>query len=1609
MDSITHGGVQYNDGVSAFSARKPVEMGIGSGSAEMRRIQNVSLQAGTTVTSDGSRQLINEADGDGQTKKISTTASLSGSADYGVSSTRIDFADVNGDGLVDHVREDPDEGSMRVRLNLGYGFSKEVTWPRAGTSGWSQANATVTAGWSGLLDWVPDPASVLNQVPANSPASTNVVRLQDTGTLSAAVGVSLGFIGGGGGPTYSVTRTWVDLMDVNGDGLPDQVLKIPGDPQLRVKLNQGDGFLGEQSWSLPNWQTSPGSTFSFLSPDGLAYSTIDGWGKNFNFQVCWFLCVGASGFQSDSLGGTSMQFEDVDGDGDLDQVMKVPGNANVYVKFNNVVKAARTTSDPMERIGPPNLLTAVIRPLGSRFDITYGRAGNRVDLNAAVNMPSNQWVMTNVVLNSDTRQSCPQGPSDKCITQNLDYKNPWQNNDVQGFYDIVERENYGFTNAKTTYPFEDVGGTSIQSFYNNQNYYLHGLETIQVVYQNDAAQISLREIDTAYEDPDPAKDPNTQPKRTGSIFPAPVSTATFINETGPTNKANYKLQTFDLKGNLTDVVDLGDDAGADAFNYHIDYATPVASITVPSAITMRAGTTATGALLGKRTVTTFTTQGRPNGITDVIVGGRNPDATGTLRTAASPATDTSATRTFTYDGFGNVLTATSPNNTTTGDPHGDGSARMVSYTYEPTTQTYPLTTSWSDGTANPITASATYDLRFGVPKTITDVAGAKQEIVYDDYARITQVFAPSEFDANGNRLTTATPTIEVTYSEMPHNGTGFVESLPAYAMATHRSKAPVEGSLPSDALPNPLRAMRTVNFVDGLGRTIQVKKDITRDDGTTATASMSVSGQTVFDARGRVYRQGHPIFASAATPTAFVPVSMFFATEFAYDVLGRLRKEQHSQDGTMATTAISYSVAQLPTDGRTYIVKTTTDPLYASNNTYHWVNEYQNTRGETIVRQEPNRINNTATTITTSYGYDQRGQVIRVIDGVDGSPGTHVTTAEYDTVGNLVAVTSPDAGRREWWYCLGGYVCGEQSPNARATSNSTRIKYTYDRDRLMAITYPNSSTNLGVSYVYGTAATADKGTAGFYKTGRVKTRTDEAGQFEYQYDALGNVASEKATLRNQMSSATLACPAPFTSSQKCYAPLTTTYLWDNFGRLIDVTIPNTTTTTPAVNTAETIRYGYDAGGAVTSARGRLTASPNTTFHYVKHVGYNEYGERVRITYGNDVFSTYSYAADTRRLTTADTTILVAGQPTRTQALVYAYDLLGNVTSRTQSLPLDPSTTNPPVPIAGTSNLSFTYDPLNQLVTANLRSQSKTSERFVASNFIRYDAIGNITSKGQGDYLEGLDPMGNLIASDPRSSNTNYVLTPSYEGRPHAPISISESRLGITATRDLAYDADGNVKSSLINGFGRYITWTDTDRVRSICQGTQSNCNPTPATPLAKALYAADGTRTQNMVTQGTSTTETLYVNQFLTVRNGALPTKHVYIGDARVASKLESSTTVNNRYWYHSDNLQSTQFVTTTGQAVVQHTGVLPVRRDLARRERRDADRRRSPTRRPSRARRWTPPGTTTWAPATTSRRRRCGCRRTRSSRATCGVRRTVGCSIRATSGSIRMHGTTRS
>src|SRR5690606_21187354 len=77
-----------------------------------------------------------------------------------------------------------------------------------------------------------------------------------------------------------------------------------------------------------------------------------------------------------------LSFDDIDGDGNVEHVLKLDGNPNVYIKRNRLEK-----TNPLRRIE---------RPLGGEITLDYERQGNLVDYSSPtdrVDMPQNQWVL----------------------------------------------------------------------------------------------------------------------------------------------------------------------------------------------------------------------------------------------------------------------------------------------------------------------------------------------------------------------------------------------------------------------------------------------------------------------------------------------------------------------------------------------------------------------------------------------------------------------------------------------------------------------------------------------------------------------------------------------------------------------------------------------------------------------------------------------------------------------------------------------------------------------------------------------------------------------------------------------------------------------------------------------------------------------------------------------------------------------------------------------------------------------------------------------------------------------------------------------------------------
>jgi RHS repeat-associated protein len=497
-----------------------------------------------------------------------------------------------------------------------------------------------------------------------------------------------------------------------------------------------------------------------------------------------------------------------------------------------------------------------------------------------------------------------------------------------------------------------------------------------------------------------------------------------------------------------------------------------------------------------------------------------------------------------------------------------------------------------------------------------------------------------------------------------------------------------------------------------------------------------------------------------------------------------------------------------------------------------------------------------------------------------------------------------------------GNLKAKEPPVLRALGQL--IKYEHDFNRLKKIDYPASTD---VTYVYG-APTEGGNTAGNL-AGRVKQMTSDGGSELRFYDSLGNIRETRTTLPNIASTT----PASVTFTMK--------YSYDWLGRMRTMTFPNwmNSNFTFVAGEGELVTYFYNHGGELDRITGfQQTANPQQTSHprnfeYLKHIGYNAFGQRSVLTSGNGIQNRFGYDSLTRRLITVDAAArgqqeVQQNRPaTPFHRLRYQYDAVGNIVRMVNSVSVQPWR-NAAV-FVGPMDVTYAYDNLNQLKSMALKYRPHVAYGYQSSTTFRYDEIGNFTRKAQShDRLVWDNQTVNTSDQTPEVTQlagsrfdhtilgTSYTLDYQYTGpRPHAANAIIETPpiLG-PATRSYSYDSNGNNTGNVVPSETRVQTWDEESRLKQVNRNGGM---------LARFRYNDEGERTKkNTAAAGDS----WYPNQFFVLLPNNRPTKHIFAGETRIASKTDAiymQTPVLNHY--HPDHLGTTSYTTTQNQDLVQH------------------------------------------------------------------------------------------
>lgn len=1041
-DAVANGAVQFFDGEGNFGPPESVSWGDGEVRSSKSYLADVAL---------GTAALDALAYPDGKTKTAFSYLPTIGIS-VGTAPTVADLIDVNGDGLPDRVTRNPGE-NMQVRYNLGYSFTEPVTWTM---ERWGNdyvpdnfVKFVSDAAWSVPLR----PASALIDAlrgEAGGDWSSDVLRM----SISASNNVGGGYQFIGGGLSYSANRTLVDQIDINGDGLPDQVARRPDSNQLGIKFNLGSKYAKEITWTLPEWRDGNSSLnigsrlgSGLGSNDALEFSETThksgSAGYSYYFETVLFGCygfeVGLGGGKGST--GSDLRFADVDGDGYPDHVLKVDGRDTLFVKQNPTGKA--------------NLLKRVNGPLGGHFDLGYRREGNNVDERKGIDMPNSQWALATVDVFDR-----PDSLGSRWV---FDYRDAGLST---GRYDRTERESLGYAYVRTTRP--DL--STLTQRFDTSSYYRRGLPLEEV----EASGPNLfRHTTREYED-------RTVSAVSGN---APVERAKFValrredvswyeGQTqaldGP-RKTHVKRWDYNQFGRPTSFVDEGDEGQADDLTYAIDYADlPDPAAGSPARLRPAKfvqGVDSAGTILRWREVTSFFPAGTAETVEDRIVGGDRP-GTGLPYRASERA---STSWRFEYWDDGLLSRTTAPN------------GEITLYEFQDEARLRPTSIKEGEGEDRGVwrfEMKMAHDNKWGAVASVTDTNGQSQSWEYDGYGRLIKVRGPRE--------AVGAPAITHEYGLLPYEAATPATYRPAYAVTKHKDEQRFD-------------TLDTAVFVDGRGRVIQTKKDAerARPGQTGIEVGHTVSGKIIYDEMSRVWQQGQVVWESGAVALAqFTEPVLKNPTTFAYDILGRVRSvktpnpqgtEVDSTGARVVETLTDYRLEAL--DGEVRLSRLTRDPQGKYRTTYSTV------RDEVVGVQERNTLAGTLTFLTTRYKYDAASQLLEVKDAQ-----SNVTTATYDSLGRMVTLSSPDSGLTAYRYDESGHLREKDTAVLRAAVKAP-IKYEYDRNRLWKIDYPDS---VDVVYEYGTKSEA--GTAQGNRAQRIKRITDESGVEERLYDELGNVA-----------------------------------------------------------------------------------------------------------------------------------------------------------------------------------------------------------------------------------------------------------------------------------------------------------------------------------------------------------------------------------------------------------------------------------------------------------------------------------------------------------------------
>jgi RHS repeat-associated protein len=1436
------------------------------------------------------------------------------------------LADVNGDGLPDSVYTTAD--GVFAFYNLGYGFTGHAV--KLGVGGFES---------------------------------------RESATGGAGLGFSLPYGEFGGGVNLLFNYDWstYSWRDVNGDGILDQLRReSPG--SIKVRFGTGSGLLPAVDYgNLNTVPVSPGID----GGEHVHFDRSSGIGGGVSATayigplclVACYLVIGAGGGFNQSRSSSSVDLEDVNGDGFADSLLSL-NDDQLTAALNQQNRS--------------NLLKTVTNPLGGSFTVDYERKGNTSD------HPDSIWVMKRVDIDDGRTVAVVDDGTTGDYASSFTY---------EGLkYDRAHRASLGFdkvtiTELDTT--DSDAPLRIHEQLFLNDNIFVKGLMT----------QVTMLEVDT---DPSDGTDPPLQIRGSTVTWGFNVVRATQpipddhdaqapVVPIGADQLGDDETHSIAARGwSIAPLVVAHDDYWYNApdepifgrrteFDYdglgnvlvERDLGAPDDDFDdLTTTITYSKCTAPTD------TVNPCYPQSSPRQPfwspgtcvnwasypTKVAVEGVDPDGLPVLlRERISPlqmcdngaatvlrelvsldgGTPTYATTNMTLNQYGDYALVMAP-------PGADGVRYTVRYTYDadrhsnvalveefdvPEAHATDVLSNGPDaGNATAgISSSATFDPLSGRVASRTDANGATRSHVYDEHGRIVET---------STMATPGSPSTTLITFEYNAND-------PAYAHAIARHVDSFGGNDPAgtdDAAGEDTTAtIDTVTFADGLGRVRQTKRDARLSvDGAPPINTRQVTDAADFDPLARPVVQYGPT-ADPGPATTFSPDAVNGARTdtswFSYDLL-----ESVTQPGDRTTTyeypweqfngqgpLLAYTVATDPEGRVTWVGQDVRDVVRAH------IDEPAprfDADGDEIPQDPP---------LQTQYLVNSLGELTGVVDST-GEKSTY----EYDLAGRLTRATTPNGGTVATTYDLAGRRSGAVNDAMTAVGEQTTFHYEFNR--LSEIDHPGTVDD--IIYEYGL-----DNTDGRFTAGRIRHLEDRTRLVDNSYDKNGAMVEQTAIVKRHNWRPDL------TDEQLANFTYTTTWTYDDLGRIATIGYPDAKTvsfvpdgtsvgslTSPdqlstllesADLDGELVSYDYDAGGVLRKVSGaeegiqlvteniapdefgnpRTVQVPRRTTHEYPYLNDRVYDPRllaIRDEMGNGTISEYTFDPQTRWLDAKKTTApgLTAGSRVEVQDLSYTYDDVGRPLTYDNDLPLANRAIN-----GGDAHQQYSYDGFGRLRGASGTFDLKAKEQQRYSYGVEFtpEAPWSVVEKDQTDAL--VTTKGNK-----ETSKVNDLLTYSMDrelGAPGGPLQVVNDKLTVSddPSEDYTYDynVNGGVDSMLVepgepasetNVWDREFTWTLMNQLTSANDGSELR---TFAYDDTGALMIQDGnllSRDGEVLAEHGGGPETIFLNAWVTIVSQKIY-KNINDGLDKIATKMDADGSFETKSLYlHNDLVGSTNIVT---------------------------------------------------------------------------------------------------